>query len=1111
MEINFMRCNTATSDTAVSLHGNAGRAGGIACPGLLFFLFLVLLISGCASVTGLKEEEESPAPAGPGKITNISTSEDAGSFYVSVSGDRELTYTSFRQPTPPAVILYFSETLLDIPAPQSGNKGELFPESEAVSSVKASENKEKGQTARVEIALKKDLPYQISREGKEVRISFEKEGSGVRGQGSGGALQEENLASNLEPRTPNPIADTRPILEVWDPKRKAWVPENELSEQGSGVRSSETASAPRTPNPEPRTPPATLTPATRIQSVYATPLKDSLKVVVGADGAISKYKAFTIEAPPRIVFDIFNISSPYKEEKKVPVNSERVRQVRYYAYPDRVRVVLDTTKSYLSKFFAYPFQDGLEVYVGEKPAGDYQAPTVARAAAANLESVYTTPAPDGILINVKGDGTITNYKTYTADNPPRIVADIFGLRSPYKEEQTFPVDTQWVKRISHKAFPDKIQLTVETQQQWLSDFRAHPDENGLVIRVGTHKDGFAQATAIPAGPPASVDLMVFVPEDAGRSTLMLETASPVKYDLRKIADRKLELELQNARISDDRFRQGAMDTARHGRAVARVTPVRKGGNGESALFEIELAESVPYFAEYSQVSGKHFLSVNFEATSIPPVTRGTEIALTDKVPALPSSPAQTPVPAQNIDTQNPASLHETPVPRIPASESRTRQTPDPFSDIDLPDLAPNYTGEKIAMDFFDTDIRNVFRILREISGRNFAVDKDVKGKVTLSLEQPVPWDQILDLVLKMNQLGKTMEGDIVRISTMKTILADEKLRHEKRLSEQKQEEVQPLLTEYIAVSYSDARGEVLPHLKDLVTKGRGSVSVDKRTNMVIFTDTAEKIRRAKEIIKKLDRVTPQVLIEAKVVEATSTFSKALGSEWGTSGGISNSSSAAGIGPQKGYDLLGGTYGYDISVNHPPSGFTNSIGFDFMRLAGSALVLNAKLMAMESQQKGKIISSPRVLTLDNKEATIKQGIEVPYTVTTTDASGRDKTTTEFKNVDLELKVTPHVTPDDRISVKISIVKKDIASITSGTPSLTTKEAKTELLINDGDTIVIGGIKKVNTLEGISGLPGLSKIPLLGWLFKSKTDQEENQELMIFITPMIVQLEQKVTQY
>ncbi len=182
----------------------------------------------------------------------------------------------------------------------------------------------------------------------------------------------------------------------------------------------------------------------------------------------------------------------------------------------------------------------------------------------------------------------------------------------------------------------------------------------------------------------------------------------------------------------------------------------------------------------------------------------------------------------------------------------------------------------------------------------------------------------------------------------------------------------------------------------------------------------------------------------------------------------------------------------------------------MRLAGSALVLNAKLMAMESQQKGKIISSPRILTLDNKEATIKQGLEVPYTVTT-EKDGTLISTTSFKNVDLELKVTPHVTPDDRISVKISIVKKDIASLSTGAPSLTTKSAKTELLINDGDTIVIGGIKKVNTLDGTSGLPGLSKIPLLGWLFKSKTDSEESQELMIFITPMIVQLEQKTIQY
>ncbi|OQW99314.1 MAG: hypothetical protein BWK80_63190 [Desulfobacteraceae bacterium IS3] len=589
-----MKCDRKA--TAVA----AGRVRSTRRAGLFFPLIILLismLISGCASGTRVSTDDARlPETAGPGMITDIRTSEDEGAFYVSVSGNRELTYTSFKQPTPPALILYFSETLLDMPAPQSGNKGEIFPQSDAVSSVKASENKEKGQTARVEIALKKDIPYQISREGNEVRVSFPKSGQGSAVSGQ----RDRSISDEPLPLTshPSPLTSApSPLLEVWDPKRKAWVKESELDE-GSEVRGQRSEA--RTPDPSPLTPHLSLTPATRIQSVYAAHEKENLKVVVGADGAVTKYKAFTIDSPPRIVFDIFNISSPYKEEKKVPVNSDRVWQVRYYAYPDRVRVVLDTKKQYLSKFFAYPFQDGLEVYVGEKPAGDYKPPTAARSAASNLEAIYTTPVPNGILVNVKADGAITDYKTYTMDNPPRIVADIFGIRSPYREEQAFPVDTQWVKRISHKAYPDKIVLSVETQKPWLSDFSAHSDENGLVIRVGTRAapsapplkgdrgmspplKGDDRGDVSADGPPASVDLIVFVPEDAGRSTLMLETSAPVKYDLRKAGDRKLELELENAVISDERFRRGAVITEQHGRAVARITPVRKGGNRASCL------------------------------------------------------------------------------------------------------------------------------------------------------------------------------------------------------------------------------------------------------------------------------------------------------------------------------------------------------------------------------------------------------------------------------------------------------------------------------------------------------------------------------------------------
>ena len=196
-----------------------------------------------------------------------------------------------------------------------------------------------------------------------------------------------------------------------------------------------------------------------------------------------------------------------------------------------------------------------------------------------------------------------------------------------------------------------------------------------------------------------------------------------------------------------------------------------------------------------------------------------------------------------------------------------------------------YTGEKIALDFYDTDIKNVFRILQEISGKNFAIDKNVTGKVTLALQKPVPWDQVLDLVLKMNQLGVTQEGDIIRVASLATLQQEEKM-HQAQLkaeqdSKKQEEEGEPLITAYIPVNYSTAKTEVLPHLNTILTKDRGKVIVDERNNQIIFTDIAEKVRQAKAIVAKIDRVTAQVSIEARVVEANSSFNREIGFDWGT--------------------------------------------------------------------------------------------------------------------------------------------------------------------------------------------------------------------------------------
>ena len=408
-----------------------------------------------------------------------------------------------------------------------------------------------------------------------------------------------------------------------------------------------------------------------------------------------------------------------------------------------------------------------------------------------------------------------------------------------------------------------------------------------------------------------------------------------------------------------------------------------------------------------------------------------------------------------------------------------------------------YTGEKIALDFYNTDIKNVFRIIREISGKNFAIDKNVTGKVTLTLEKPVPWDQVLDLVLKMNSLGLVMEDDIVRIATRKTIIAEEKEKQAvakaQQLAVEQQKELEPLVTEFIPINYSDASSEVKPHIEPILTK-RGKVSVDKRNNQLILTAIAENIQRAKQIIMEIDKVTAQVTIEARIVEANTSFSRDLGFDWGT----------ITIGAINPLQVGDAEFDFTLLADNSPTNSNGSLGFNFQKLTGTDFsIVDASLEAAESEGKTNIISAPKVTTLDSKQATIVQGLQLPYLER--DSSGN--ATTKYQDVDLKLTVTPKITLDDRIRLKVVIQKQDIVDQTQFGPAVSNNTADTELLVDNGDTIVIGGIVKSTLTYDEDGIPGLMQMGVLGWLFKSQSKVDNKNELLIFMTPRIVKLEQK----
>lgn len=549
----------------------------------------------------------------------------------------------------------------------------------------------------------------------------------------------------------------------------------------------------------------------------------------------------------------------------------------------------------------------------------------------------------------------------------------------------------------------------------------------------------------------------------GKSRIVVQTNHPVEYDIAHGDNDKLYLYLYNTVIPDHHKRP--ILTQYFNSAVERVIPVQISGEKKSSKIDIKLRDFVPYRV----VQDQNVISMFFEPSSVKP-------------PLFTKAIKKTASSTKTAQTQTDSS-------EVPESTADKKKT------IKDKIFGPpkKYTGEKIKLDFYETDIKNVFRILKSVGKRNFAIDNDVQGKVTLSLEDPVPWDQVLDLVLKMNDLGMKKEGNVIRIATLAKLQQEKSALQQaiaaRKKSLEQKKSFEPLVTKYLSVNYSDAEKDIKPHLEQILSKERGKLSVDTRTNTIIITDTQAKIDQAQDIIYRLDKVTPQIMIEAKVVEVTKEFSRELG---------------LGLNFTERHTSTADVSSFDVALNHPAAEPVTSGSFNFFRLFGSSVAaLNAQISASETKGDVKVVSSPRILTLDNKSAKIKQGIEYAY-LERDDSGG---SSVKFKNIDLSLEVTPHVTPDKRISMNIFLTKNDVATVTDGVPSLSTNEAQTELLVNNNDTIVIGGIVKTDNNESSSGVPILSGIPILGRLFRTDIDIDKRNELLIFITPTIVQLEQK----
>ena len=410
----------------------------------------------------------------------------------------------------------------------------------------------------------------------------------------------------------------------------------------------------------------------------------------------------------------------------------------------------------------------------------------------------------------------------------------------------------------------------------------------------------------------------------------------------------------------------------------------------------------------------------------------------------------------------------------------------------------DFTGRAISLNFQDISVRTVLQIVADVNGFNLVVGDTVEGNITLRLDG-VPWDQALDIILKVKGLDKRMQGNILMVAPSDELAA----REAKELQARQQvAELAPLYSEYIQVNYAKALefAALIKNEENSILSERGSVSVDERTNTLLIRDTAASIEDIRRMVNVLDIPVRQVVIESRMVTVKDNIQEDLGIRWGvtdngeysTSGSLEGTSNMASNGTAP--DL-----GERLNVNLPvKSDLAGTIAFQVARLADGT-ILDLELSALENENKGEIIASPRITTANQKEAYIEQGVEIPYQ----QAASSGATAVQFKKAVLSLTVTPHITPDDRIILDLVVTQDTVSSITSGNaPAIDTQRIGTQVLVNNGETIVLGGIYQQQVINSVSKVPVLGDIPYFGWMFRNTANFNEKKELLIFVTPRIV---------
>jgi len=668
---------------------------------------------------------------------------------------------------------------------------------------------------------------------------------------------------------------------------------------------------------------------------------------------------------------------------------------------------------------------------------------------------------NSVNITLTADRQLSEPKVFTTDNPARIAMDFFGMSSAL-EKKNIPIGVGLARSVTAVEAGGRTRVVVNLVAQTAHNIQVNG--NQVIISIDGVGPAVAASAAKPAAAPvqatsapqprtvarmggSSIQNVDFRRGDEGEGRVVLQLSDPsTVMDMREEGGRVV-LDLFDVVLPEKFMRK--FDVIDFATPVKLVELVQSGKNVRIDITTVGEFEHLAY-------QTNELMTIEFR-----PLTK-----------------------AEKEEIQ------------------RRKQT---------------FSGERLSLNFQDIEVRAVLQLLADFTGLNLVTSDTVRGRITLRL-QNVPWDQALDIILKSRGLSMRKTDNVIMIAPTEEITARERL----ELEAQKQiEELAPLRSEYIQINYAKANAiKDLLKSKDneLLTPGRGNVTVDARTNTLLVRDTDSKLEDIRRLVQRLDIPVRQVMIESRVVIADNNYARELGVRLGfnrANGFGNNEALIAGsqIGNTPGTGTLdtgefmgaraglapgiNGTGPENLLVNLPAFGATSGLNLLVGRVG--SFLLQLELTAMQEEGRGELISSPRVITADKSKATIEQGTEIPYATVSNNG-----TNVQFKDAVLKLEVTPNITPDDRVIMDLVITKDNpnFANSVQGTPAVDTRSVETRVLVDNGETVVLGGVFEKETSKDIDKVPFFGDLPVLGFFFRSTAERDVNRELLFFVTPKIL---------